>query len=145
LLVASENNGTRLYGFDASGRILPSPLAQCQDLAPDCHTPVLVEGKIFGCWKDLYCLDAGSLKPLWKTVDEAFDEYTSIIADRERLLITTARGELLLVGANGDRYQCLSRIRLGAGHIDFHSHPALVGNRLYVRSGTEVQCLALDP
>ena len=35
LLVSTENNGTRLYEFDESGRIKPEPVALNEDLIPD--------------------------------------------------------------------------------------------------------------
>ena len=39
LLVATENNGTRLYDFDSQGRILPVPVAQTRELAPAPRRP----------------------------------------------------------------------------------------------------------
>ena len=48
LLVSTENNGTRLYGFDGAGRILPKPLALNEDLAPDTSTPVVCDGLLLG-------------------------------------------------------------------------------------------------
>ena len=60
LLVCSENQGTRLYGFNPDGKIDPRPLAVNPDLAPDCHTPVVVGDRVFGVWSGLYCLDLKS-------------------------------------------------------------------------------------
>jgi len=36
--VATENNGTRLYGFDEKGVIVSKPLAENMTLAPDTST-----------------------------------------------------------------------------------------------------------
>jgi len=145
LLVATENNGTRLYDFDERGAIVPKPLATFLDLAPDSSTPVVVDNRVFGCHKELFCLDAAAgLRPLWTGKDKAFDDYVSIIAGRDRLLITTVRGELLLVAAGGKRYDLISRLRICDQQCEILSHPALVGNRLYLRDGTSVCCVALD-
>ena len=145
LLVTTENNGTRLYQFDRQGKILPEPVAENFDLAPDSSTPVVVDGKVFGCWGELYCLDLSSgLKALWTAEDEAFEDYVTIIGNRERLLITSARGELLLVGTGGDRYELISRLRVFGEDSEVLSHPALVGRRLYIRDGSAVCCVALD-
>ena len=38
LVVATENNATRLYGFDPSGKIIPKPLGDYADLSPDTTT-----------------------------------------------------------------------------------------------------------
>ena len=68
LLVATENNGTRLYDFDADGRINPTPIAQNRKLAPDTSTPVAIDGLLFGCFRGLYCLDLDDdLKTLYVT------------------------------------------------------------------------------
>ena len=144
LLVATENNGTRLYDFDQQGAIVRNPLAAFLDLAPDSSTPVVVGNKVFGCHKELFCLETAGLRPLWAAKDKAFDDYVSIIASRDRLLITTVRGELLLVGAGGERYHLISRLRICDQQCEILSHPALVGSRLYLRDGTSVWCVALD-
>src|SRR5207244_1098905 len=39
LLVATENNGTRLYRFKGDGTVDPTPAAVNRKLAPDTHTP----------------------------------------------------------------------------------------------------------
>lgn len=145
LLVTTENNGTRLYDFNDRGRILPEPTAANLDLAPDSSTPVVIEGKVFGAWDKLYCLDLHSgLKALWTAEDEAFDDYVSIIGNQERILITTAEGELLLVGTGGKGYELISRLRLFGEDSEVLSHPALVGRRLYIRDGSTLCCVALD-
>ncbi len=73
LLVCSENQGTRLYGFKPDGKIDPRPLAVNPDLAPDCHTPVVVGDRVFGVWSGLYCLDLkAGLKTRWHAEQERF-------------------------------------------------------------------------
>jgi outer membrane protein assembly factor BamB len=144
LVVATENNGTRIYAFDAEGKIKPQPLAEYLDLAPDTHTPVIAGDRLFGVWSQLYCLSlTGGLKPLWTARDDAFFDYATILATDERLLITSQAGELLLIDAKADGFQVLSRLKLFEGENGVYSHPALVGERLYVRSSGEVVCLPL--
>ncbi|MBI5864058.1 MAG: hypothetical protein HZB38_06055 [Planctomycetes bacterium] len=76
-------------------------------------------------------------------MDDAFDDYASLIAGNHRVLITTDRGELVLIDATGDAFRPISRLRLFEGKADVWSHPALVGRRLYVREKREVVCLSL--
>ena len=144
LLVATENNGTHLYGFDGAGRIQPKPLAQNHDLMPDTSTPVVLDGMVFGCAGALYCLDLDSgLKTLWEGMtDRAYDDYVSFTAGNHRLLVSTVSGELLLVAADRDAYRVVSRLRL-SGVAEVWSHPALVGDRLYIRSDSSVSCVVL--
>ena len=143
LLVATENNGTRLYAFDENGRIRPEPIAQNPDLAPDTSTPVVVDGLVFGCSGKLFCLDLkDGLKTLWDSEDEAFDDYVSLIGGKGRVLMTTMSGELLLIKADGRRCELVSRLRL-LEDSEVWSHPALVGGRLYVRDQNTIYCALL--
>jgi len=142
LLATTENNHARVYGFDASAKILPKPLATYEDLCPDSSTPVAVGGRVFGCCGGLHCLDAATLHPLWTAEDDAFQAYATLVTDGRRLLINTAHGELVLVDARADSYVCLSRLQVFPGRSDVISHPALVGKRIYLRSGDEIKCLA---
>ena len=145
LLLATENNGTRLYGFDAHGRIIPKPLAENLDLTPDASTPVVYNGKVFGCSGGLYCLDlADGLKTLWQAEDDGFDDYASLIAGNGRVLVTSVDGQLLLIDAAAGEYLLASRLRLFED-VEIWSHPALVGNRLYVRNQSAAYCLLLAP
>ena len=73
LLISSENSGTRLYKFGKDGVIDPHAVASNDDLAPDCHTPVVVEGRLFGVWNELLCLDLSKqLATTWRGDDPAF-------------------------------------------------------------------------
>ncbi|MEX2025983.1 MAG: hypothetical protein WEH44_01760, partial [Pirellulaceae bacterium] len=144
LIVATENNGTRMYAFDAAGKIEPQPLGEHLDLAPDTHTPVVGGDRLFGVWSQLYCLSlTDGLKELWTASDEAFFDYATILATDERLLITSQAGELLLIDAQADELKILSRLKLFDDENGVYSHSALVGERLYVRSSSEVVCLPL--
>jgi len=145
LLAASENNGTRLYDFDNRGKIKPRPVAQNLDLAPDSSTPVVINGLVFGCFGGLYCLDTrDSLKTLYSVEDDdAFYDYAALIAGSDRVLVITVEGELLLIGADHNRYTLVSRLRLFE-ETEVWSHPAVVGNHLYIRSTFEICCLLLD-
>jgi outer membrane protein assembly factor BamB len=144
LLVCSENQGTRLYGFKPEGRIDPHPLATNPDLAPDCHTPVVVGHYVFGIWSGLYCLDLNAgLKTLWHSEYDAFAGYASIIASDDRLLITTLDGDLLLADVAGDKLRLEGQWRIFPDDHGVYSHPAVVGSRLYLRSSAEIVCIDL--
>ncbi len=144
LLVATENNGTRLYRFKKNGEIDPNPVALNGDLAPDSHTPVVVGNRLFGVWGRLYCLDLkDGLKMIWEGEDAAFRNYCSIIASDDRLLVTSLDGELLLVDAKADKLKVLGRMKLFEDERGVYSHPAIVGTRLYVRGNSAVVCVEL--
>lgn len=145
LIVSTENNGTRLYGFDDRGVIQPKPLAEHEDLAPDTTTPVLAGGRLFGAWGDLFCLDpADALAEQWTGADDAFEDHVALLTDGKRLLVTSAEGELLLVDASADDYRLISRLSLFGDDAEVLSHPALVDRKLYVRDGRSVICVSLE-
>ncbi len=150
LLVATENNGTRLYAFDDHGRILPKPLAENEDLTPDTSTPIVVDGLVLGSCGRLMCLDLNDgLKELWYTDDDPFVDYTSFIGGNGRILAMTQSGALCLLAADKSALRIVSRLDLfddvPATQRDVWSHPALVGNRLYVRNLLGVYCFLLEP
>lgn len=144
LLVATENNGTRLYDFEAGGRIRPVPTARTLALKPDTSTPVMIDGLVFGCFHGLFCLDLGDgLKTLYSAEgDGAFKEYTAFVAGNGRVLAATLGGELVLLKAARDAFTPISRLRVFKG-TEVWSHPALVGHRLYIRSMNEICCVLL--
>lgn len=144
LLIATENNGARLYGFDNEGRINPTPLAVNRDLAPDSHTPVVLGNRVFGVWNELFCLDLkDGLKTLWSSDDQAFANYASILAHGQRALVTTTSGELILLDAAANTFRVLGRLKLFKDDAGVYSHPALVGTRLFIRGSTHLRCVDL--
>ena len=149
LLVSTENNGTRLYGFDREGRIEPEPLAVNEDLVPDTSTPVVLDGMVFGSSGKLVCLDLDDgLKTLWETDEDPFADYSSFIAGNGHVLVTTQSGKLCLLKAGKAGFECAASLELFDDvpdtERDVWSHPALVGNRLYVRNLLGVYCFLIQ-
>ena len=146
LLVTSENNGTRLFEFDDAGRLNPEPLATNEDLASDTGTPVVVGEKVYAVWSSLYCLDLQSgLKTLWSSRDVSFRVYGSLLACGDRLLISGAAGELLLLDASAPQYAVISRLSVfDTPDAELYSHPAMVGSRLYLRGEDALVCVELN-
>jgi outer membrane protein assembly factor BamB len=144
LAVCTENNGTRLFRFRDDGTIVPDPVATNEDVAPDTHTPVVVGNRLFGISSALYCLDLkNGLKPLWQSDDDAFGVHAAVIASPDRILALTLDGELLLIDAKSDGCRFLGRTKIFTDDNGVYSHPALVGNRLYVRGTSQLVCIEL--
>ncbi|MBM3853779.1 MAG: hypothetical protein FJ399_11585 [Verrucomicrobia bacterium] len=146
VLLATENNATRLYRFDGHGRLNPEPELKNNDLAPDTCTPAVVNGRIFAtAYGELFCLDLNDqLKTLWRVADDMFQDHTNIVGSKDRVLIWTMSGDLLLLDAAASHYQVLSHLRPFPGkEIDSAAHPAFVGDRIYLRSSQELVGLRL--
>ena len=143
LLVATENNGTRIYEFDDKGVIIDRPIAANTDLAPDCSTPVVIDGLVFGNSGGMYCLDIGSgLKTAWVADDDEFYDYTTFIAGSGKVLAITIEGELVLLKADKNKMNTISRLKL-LGEIEVWSHPALTDGAIYIRTQDKLFCLQL--
>jgi len=149
LLLSTENNGTRLYAFDSRRRILPEPLAVNEDLAPDTSTPVVCGDVLLGSCGQLACLDLrAGLKTLWVSKQEPFGDYCSLISGDGRALVMSQMGKLCLLEVRRDGVKRIATLDLFADEPsterDVWSHPALVGNRLYVRNLLGVYCFLLQ-
>ena len=96
----------------------------------------------------LWCLDANNLSTLWKSTEEPLCDYCSFIAGNHRVLAMTQRGKLYLLAADRATFAPVASLELfddvADTDRDVWSHPALVGNRLYVRNLLAVYCFLLD-
>jgi outer membrane protein assembly factor BamB len=141
LLIASENNGTRLYQFRSDGVIDPTPIATNDDLAPDICTPVMVGSRLFCSWGSLFCLDLEQgLSTIWTAQEPALRTHASLVAGPNRVLMIGDAGALFLVDATADQYEVVSRVQVFQQGAEIYAHPAMVGHRLYVRGETELVC-----
>ncbi len=146
LIVSTENNGTRLFGFDDEGRICPEPIAVNEDLAPDTHSPILLGDRIFGVWLGMNCIQVtdDGLTTVWREEEEAFEDYAVVMGHQDRVLVISKFGDLILLDAKANRFQPLSRISgLFDGDSGVYSHPAMIGTRLFLRGSAEVICVEL--
>ncbi len=142
LIVVTENNGARRFQFDRSGRIAADPVAYNSKLRSDMSTPVVVGSKLF-CVKDfLFCLDLDDgLDEIWRKRDRAIGDYGAIIASPQRLLVV-GKGELLLLHTDGQK-EIIARQKVFDERVNIYSHPALVGDRLYIRGESKLYSLRL--
>jgi outer membrane protein assembly factor BamB/ABC-type phosphate/phosphonate transport system substrate-binding protein len=144
LLVATENNGTRMYSFGPDGMIIPEPVGTFADLAPTTATPVATRGRLFGTSKRIHCLDASRrLQAVWNLEDDSIGDHASLFASEDRVLIVTMQSELILLDATSDCGRIVSRLRLFEDDVESYSHPALVGTRLFLRNGNVMACVDL--
>ena len=142
LLIATENNGARLYNFNGDGRIKPEPSATNDRLRPDMSSGVVVNDRFYCVNRFLYCLDLNdNLNELWRIRDSSLADYGSIIASGERVLVV-GKGKLLLLKADGTQ-SVISSTRVFEENLPLYSHPAIAGDRLYVRGETSIRAIQL--
>ena len=141
LLMTSENNGTRLYKYDGKAA-KDELLGHVKRVAPNSHTPVVVDSSAFVAHKKLYSLSLeNQLEENWVINDRAFRGYTSLLASNSKLLATTANCELILIDiADG---KIVNRLRLAEDNMRTLAHPAIVGTDIFVRVGKKLMCIDL--
>jgi len=145
LLLGSENNGTRLYRFEDSGALNPLPLRRNEDLAPDTCTPVIVNGRIFAtAYGELFCVRLADMKTLWRKTNDMFYDHSNVMGGPDRVMVWTMSGDLLLLDATVDDCRVISHLRpFGKEQLNSMSHPAFVGDRIYLRSKDELRAFSL--
>jgi hypothetical protein len=85
------------------------------------------------------------MKTVWAAEDDMFYDHSNIIGGNGRVLVWTNSGDLLLLAAAANEFKPLSRLRpFGDGKVDSMSHPAIVGNRLYLRGSNELACFQFE-
>jgi len=147
LLLATENNGTRLYAFDSAGRIVPEPIAVFEELTPNTTSPTLAEGTVWAsCYEGLFCLDAArGLRCIWKSDREMFCDHSSIIAGNGHVLVGLKSGKLALLPARPEKTAQPKILTVFEPAEDLEpemwSHPAIVKDRIYLRSHSEIVAL----
>lgn len=142
LIITTENNGTRRFAFDDSGRINQDPVAVNRKLSPDMSTPVVVGNRLYCVDTFLYCLNLDDdMAEQWRVRDRSIGDYGAIIASDDRLLVV-GKGELLLLGTDGNK-KVLARQRVFEERVNLYSHPALVGDQIYIRGESSLRCLRL--
>ncbi len=148
ILVGTENNATRLYEFDPSGKLGPKPMMHNDDCAPDTCTPVIRGDLVFcSAYGELYCLDLSQgLKTAWTVQDDRFFDHVNLVSSADRILAWTTSGDLILFDASAESYHERGALRPFAGkNIESMSHPAFVGNRIYLRCQNQLACYAWEP
>ena len=139
VVVSTENNGTRLVTGDSDRG------PTYAKLAPDMHTPVATAGRIFGIVKGrVHCLAADTLKPVWTAFDRSLAGHVSLVASPDRVLAFTEKGEIVILDARSDGLKILARQPVLPPGQSTYAHPAVVGDRLFLRGPRRAMSVSLS-
>ncbi len=94
-------------------------------------SPVLIDGHAYLHLKNqrALCIDVATGTERW-TSSEGFGKYWSLVANQDRILALDERGVLLLLNANPERLEILSRRKLAD---DSWAHVAVAGQEIFIR------------
>lgn len=149
LLAATENNGTRLYRFNPDGTINKKITAINEDAVPDTASPVVSGETVWiASPAGMFCLDIkNDLKTVWHNDDEGFCDHANFIAGDGVVLILIKNGKIAIAPARPKPGYKLKTLTVIKSKDDFEtelwSSPAMIGDRLYIRSENEIACLLL--
>jgi outer membrane protein assembly factor BamB len=145
LIVSTEKNGTRLFEFGHDGQINPQPIAFNKDLTPDTQSSIVVGSRLLGASGRLFCLDLNDgLKSIWVAEEPTFDNHVSLIGSGRAALASGMNGELRLIDALASNYKLLGKLTALEDETGIYAHPAVVGDRLYLRGTDAVYCISLS-
>ena len=143
--LTSENNATRFHRFDTKGGLIETPWAEYLELAGDSHTPIELGSNLIGVDRDLIVLDLDrSLELVAKHSDSSLLGYCSLIGSGNRVLVTCEDGNVLLLQLESAKIQELGRLRVGGAKSQILSHPAIAGNRFFVRTADGIEAWQLS-
>ena len=113
-----------------------------KDLKINLSTPVLVDGFLYsqGPQKDFVCVDSTNGELKWSQSGFGKDNSSTIVI-RDKLLVLTDAGELVLISATAQKYAELGRIQVCGKNWSF---PAYANGKLYVRDSRELACYELQ-
>jgi outer membrane protein assembly factor BamB len=118
------------------------PRWETNKLRPDFSDFVIHKGCIYGLNDGiLCCLDLESGDQLWKKSRLGHGQIL-LLADQDALLISSDKGELILVSVNRDGQKELGRFQALNGKT--WNGPVLVGNRLFLRNAAEMAAYEIN-
>lgn len=144
MIAFTEADGTMLLELEPGGEGKEwsvAPKWQSRDLKPYFNDYVRYGDAVYGFDGNIFaCIDLKTGKRHWKKGRYGAGQVL-LIADQGLLLVLSEEGDALLVEANPEELKEVARFPVLEGKT--WNHPAIVGNRLYVRNAEEIACYEL--
>ncbi len=145
IVLTSENNATRIHYFESDGRLQKEPAAEFQDMAGDSHTPVRLGQYLVGVDRELYVLEVEKdLALAAKFSDKSLNDYCSLIACEDRVLVTCNNGDVILLRVSEGKIEERGRLKLSAKSAQILAHPAISGTTYFVRLAKGIEAWDLS-
>jgi outer membrane protein assembly factor BamB len=111
------------------------------DMKPDFNDYVAWKGYLYGLDHNiLCCVDLATGKRKWKNGRYGNGQLL-LLPDSGQILVLSEEGDLVLIHANPEKLDEVARHKVLEGKT--WNHPALAGNRIYVRNAEEAACFEL--
>ncbi len=141
-LVVSIAPGMARFEVTGQGGAENVPRWETNKLRPDFSDFVIHKGCIFGLNDGVFCcLDLETGNQLWKKSRLGHGQML-LLADQDALLVSSDKGEIILVSVNREGSTELGRFQAIDGKT--WNGPVLVGNRLFLRNAAEVAAYEIN-
>jgi outer membrane protein assembly factor BamB len=140
ILLASESDGFMHLDVKRDGASwTASQRWELRTIKPSFNDFVVHNGSIYGFDGGgiFCCIDAQSGERRWKDGRYGHGQVL-LLAESSLLLVVSEEGEVILLKANPEAHEGVSRFQAIKGKT--WNHPAVAGGRLYVRNGEEMAC-----
>jgi outer membrane protein assembly factor BamB len=139
LLVATPLQGMRrVHLSHDSDKWDKKQLWETKDIKPYYNDLVVYQGHVYGFDNSFFtCVGLEDGKGKWRARGYGNGQVV-LLADQGLLLISTEKGEVVLVEATPERHKEIARFKAIEGKT--WNHPVLARGRLFVRNGEEVAC-----
>jgi outer membrane protein assembly factor BamB len=142
LVVSIPPGMARLEVTQQLSDTVSAPRWETNKLRPDFSDFVIQKGSIYGLNDGvLCCLDLETGTQVWKKSRLGHGQML-LLADQDALLISSDKGEIILVSVNRDGQNELSRFQAIEGKT--WNGPVLVGSRLFLRNAAEMAAYEIN-
>jgi outer membrane protein assembly factor BamB len=143
LLGTMVGAGTRRIDLKRDGSVVSTAERwTSQAMKPNFNDYVAHKGHLYGFDNNIFaCVDLETGEKKWRGGRYGTGQVL-LLPDGDQLLVLSEKGELVLLRATPERHEELARFPAIKGKT--WNHPALVGNRVYVRNGEEAACFELS-
>ena len=132
IIITSEYNQYSICRLDVSNTGMQQVWKQ--PYASGVCTPIIHKGKIYWCWRGVYCLDFTTGKPHWRG-GQFGDTASCVMTSDDRLIVWANQGDLVLVDSavrSPEKYTELSKTT-GIFARDVWPHVVLSNGRVYCK------------
>ena len=142
VLISSDFQGTRRLDLQHEGNgFIAQERWTSRAMKPGFNDYVAHEGYLYGFDPNIFaCVDLETGKRAWKGGRYGSGQVL-LLPDADQLLVLAETGELVLLPTDPGGHRELARLEVLTGKT--WNHPALVGDRLYVRNAEEMVALEL--
>jgi outer membrane protein assembly factor BamB len=142
LISTGMGEGTRRIDIGGAEDSLRSEEAwTSREMESDFNDFVAHQGQLYGFDRNIFaCIDLMNGQRHWKQ-GRYGNGQVLLLPDADQLLVTTEKGEIVLLNATPEKLDELARFKVFEGKT--WNHSAVVGDRMYLRNAQEAACLKL--